>query len=74
MRPFYANKYLLSSCCNFPTDLCGNLLHLEKLDIVIAYQKMMPFYSVCAFAKNFHTIIYWLFTGFHFVDIPWHSR
>ena len=52
MRPenFYASKYSSFSSCNFPTDLCGNLWHMDKLDTVIVHRRML-LYSVCAFPK-----------------------
>ena len=51
-KSFYANKQSSSSCCNFPMNLCGNLLHMEKLDTVIVH-RMMPLYSGYTFSKIF---------------------
>ena len=62
LESFYANKYSEFSCCKFPMDSRGNLIHIEKLDTVIVH-RMMLLYSVCAFLKILHKYLlsfHWL--------------
>lgn len=66
-------KVVIFSCCNFPTDMCNNVSHMEKLDTIPAHW-MMPSSLVSAFSKIITRYIYCFITGFVCSHISRHSK